>query len=67
MWNGYVDLKVVSLLLWLIVAEETRNGLVGCGFVRDMLALGEKLPPEVTLWSLEHGNRLHSSTNCSGF
>ena len=50
-----------------MVAEETRNGLVGCGFVRDMLALGEKLPPEVTLWSLEHGNRFRSSTKGSGF
>jgi hypothetical protein len=44
-------------LLELIIVEETRNTLVGCGFIRDMLALGEKLPSEVVQWSLEHGKQ----------
>jgi hypothetical protein len=49
-----------------MAVEETRNELVGCGFVTDMLELGEKLPHEVVLWFLEHGNPLSLSADLSG-
>jgi hypothetical protein len=39
----------------LIADEETRNGLIECGFVKDMMALKERLPVEVVLWCFEHG------------
>ena len=49
--------RLKGSLLELIIVEDTRNALVGCGFVKDMLALGEKLPSEVVWWSLEHGKQ----------
>jgi hypothetical protein len=48
------DVQVCDLFMVLIVGEENWTGLVACGFVRDMLTLGETLPFEVVLWSLEH-------------
>jgi hypothetical protein len=59
-WIDGIDwlegLEGFSLFVGLMVDEETRNGLVECGFVKDMINLNEELPSEVILWFLEHGS-----------
>ena len=39
----------------LTVDEETRHELIEFGYVRDMMALGERLPSDVVVWMMEHG------------
>ena len=56
-----------GLTFWerdLIVVEEMRNELLECGYVRDMMALGEELPSEVVIWLLEHGTLDNSVFAC---
>ncbi len=38
----------------LIVDEETRTHNVRYGFAREMVDSGEKFPPEMVIWFLEH-------------
>ena len=53
--------------LCLTIDEQTRNGLVECGYVNDMMSLNERLPAELVLWFLEHGTTLSSFANYSCF
>lgn len=50
--EGFDGISFVAMKL--ILDEGTRTEYVRCGFVRDMLILGERLPTEMIIWSLEH-------------
>ena len=41
-----------------MIDEKTRNEMLELGIVRDMMALGDRVPPEVVIWLLEHGTFL---------
>jgi hypothetical protein len=54
-WLDRFDGESFSWCVRLIVDEATRNGLVECGFIKDMIGVCGKLPSELLLWIFEHG------------
>lgn len=58
-WLKGFEGRILNDFLVLTVDEETRNDLVESGLVRDMVALNERLPSEIVIWFLEHGNLNH--------
>jgi len=51
-FDGTLNCRGFEALI--IIDEVTRNDLV-CGLIKDMIALGEKLPREMVLWCVQHG------------
>jgi hypothetical protein len=52
--EGFEGMSLFVFELRLMLDDETRADHIRYGFVRDMVNQGEKLPPEMTIWFLEH-------------
>lgn len=52
--EGFDGMFYLCFGMRLIVDDETRAEYIRSGFARQMVGLGEKLPPDMIIWFLEH-------------